>query len=254
MEPDQFSQNYTPLKTTHAKKPFPFLILLLCAFFIGNVIGLIIFVTRVDHSSSTLTYSVKAAVNEDSRLDTIQIIGTSSTSYKSDPQEPDIYGATMKFTSYKLGVAFNYLTHLWKKTDSIENKPTDVFISRSLNKVCLTYNIPNSSENCSSGQYFLMLKKDPQTSLKKTVEEEVLKKNSNCAVNTYKSGEKEIAEVVPLTNKCPEEYSKKRVQRYFQYDSKFPDRFVFVSLSQYPILADTNYNTWEKTLTLFDSK
>jgi len=146
------------------------------------------------------------------------------------------------------------LTHWWRKKDSIENKPVDVFISRSMNKVCIAYSIPNSGENCTSGQYLLMLKKDPQASLKKTVEEDLLGKNTDCVVSTSKSGVKEIAEVVALTDKCPESYSKKSVQRYFQYDSTFPDRFVFVSLSQYPILADTNYNTWEKTLMFFNSK
>lgn len=254
MESNQFSQNYTPLKINSPRRRFPFLVILLFAFFIGNIIGLIIFVIRIKQNSSGLTSSVKAAVNEDSRPDTVQIIGTSSTSSKLDPQEPDIYGTTMKFTSYKLGITFNYLTHWWKKIDSIGNKPTDIFISRTLNKVCLAYSIPSSGANCSNGQYFLMLKKDVKASLKKTVEEDLLKKSSDCAVNTYKSGEKEIAEVVPLTDKCSEEYSKKSVQRYFQYDSNFPDRFVFVSLSQYPILADTNYNTWEKTLTFFNSK
>jgi hypothetical protein len=147
------------------------------------------------------------------------------------------------------------LTHWWKKTDSIEDKPADVFISRSLNKVCIAYSIPNKGENCAGGQYLLMLKKDVKTSFKETIEENLLENNTrDCIVNTHKSGEKEIAEVIPLTDKCPEAYSKKSVQRYFQYDSKFPDRFVFVSLSQHPILADTNYNTWEKTLLFFDSK
>jgi len=109
MEPNQSSPiNYTALKLNHLhpKKKLPFLVLFSCAFFIGNAIGLIFFVTRVNQKSSGMTSSVKAAVNEDSRPDAVQIIATSSsTSSKLKPQEPDIYGTTMKFTSYRLGIS-----------------------------------------------------------------------------------------------------------------------------------------------------
>jgi len=258
MEPVQLSQiNYTPLDIGHPKRPSKFksFVLLSCAFLIGNLIGLVIFIARTNQNTVHLTSSVKAAVNnEDSRPDTIQIVKTSSSSAKLDPHSPDIYGTTMKFTSYKLGVTFNYLTHWWKKADSFEDKSTDVFVSRSMNKVCIAYTVSTKVENCENGQYILLFKKHTETSLKQAVEEGLLKdSNKDCIINTYKSGDKEFAEVVSLTSRCPETYTKKSVQRYFQYDSQFPDRFVFVSLSQRPILADTNYSTWEKTLTLFGS-
>lgn len=256
MGPNQSSQiNYTPLNIDRSKKPVRLLVLLSIAFFIGNIIGLTIYVAKINQNSSRITSSAKASVNEDIRPDFIQILGTSSSDSKLNPQEPDIYGTNMRFTSYKLGIAFNYLTHWWKKKDSIEDSPTDVFISRNINKVCISYNLLNSGGNCTGGQYVLMLKKKAGTSLKITIEEELLKNSqNNCTVKTHISGEKEIAEVIPLSDNCPETYSKKSVDRYFLYDNKFPDRFAFISLGQHPILADTNYNTWEKTLTFFNPK
>ncbi len=252
MIPKQLSQiNYTPLNMNHPKRLSKLLILLPCIFFSVDIILLKIYITKRNQSSPRLTSSVKAVINEDTRPDTIQIIKTSSTSSKLNSQEPDIYGTTMQFTSYKLGLRFYYLTHWWKKTDFIEDRPIDVFVSRNANKVCI-YSISSNSANCVGGQYILFFKKDIKISFKKTIEEELLKNNSkDCVINTHKSGDKEIAEIVPLTDKCSEIYSKKNIDRYFQYDSKFSDRFVFVSLSEHPILADTNYNTWEKTLVFF---
>lgn len=256
MENNQATElNYTPLKIGRPKRPIRLLVLLIIAFFIGNIIGLIIFVTKVNQSASKITSPVKASVNKDARPDFTQILGTSSSDSKLDPQEPDIYGTKMRFTSYKLGISFNYLTHWWKKKDSIEDSPTDVFISRNINKVCISYNLLNSGGNCTGGQYVLMLKKKAETSLKMTIEEELLKNSqNNCTVKTHISGEKEIAEVIPLSDNCPETYSKRSVDKYFLYDNKFPDRFAFISLGQHPILADTDYNTWEKTLTFFNPK
>jgi len=248
----QLSQiNYTPLNINRPKRLNQLLVLLTSIFFIVDMIILTNYITKVNQSSSRLKSSVKAAIIEDTRPDTIQIIKTSSTSSKLNSQEPDIYGTTMQFTSYKLGLRFYYLTHWWKKTDFIEDRPTDVFVSRNANKVCI-HSIPSNSANCIGGQYILFFKKNVKTPFKKIIEEDLLKNNSkDCVINTHKSGDKEIAEVVPLTDKCSEIYSKKSVDRYFQYDSRFPDRFVFVSLNEHPILADTNYNTWEKTLVFF---
>lgn len=228
------------------------LILFCCIFFLADIVGLIFYITKVNQRSSQAPTSVKAAVNENKQPDTIQVIQTSVTSSFPYLQQPDIYGTTMQFTSYQLGLRFYYLTHWWRKTDSIEDKPTDVYISRSTNKVCLLYNIPSTSENCIGGQYLLFFKKDVKTPFKEIIEKDILNNNSkDCVVNTRKSGDKEIAEIVPLTDKCPETYSKMGVDRYFQYDSRFPDRFVFVSLGQQPIFGGTNNITWEKTLELF---
>lgn len=246
----QLSQiNYTPLKINRPRKLNQLFILLMSIFFILMI--LTNYLTKKNQSSSRLTSSVKAVTVEDPRLDTIEIIKTASTSSKLNSQEPDIYGTTMQFTSYKLGLKFYYLTHWWKKTDFIEDKPIDVFVSRNVNKVCIQ-SIPNNSENCTGGQYILLFKKDVKIPFKKIIEEDLLKNNvKDCVINIHKSGDKEIAEVVPLTDKCSEIYNKRIKDRYFQYDSRFPDKFVFVSLSQHPIFADTNYNTWEMTLELF---
>lgn len=247
---EQLSQiNYTPLKMNHPRKLNQLFILLMSIFFILMI--LTNYLTKKNQSSSRLTSSVKAVTVEDTRLDTIEIIKTASTSSKLDSQEPDIYGTTMQFTSYKLGLKFYYLTNWWKKTNSIEDRPIDVFVSRNVNRVCIQ-SILSNSKNCTGGQYVLLFKKDVKIPFKQIIEEDLLKnKSKDCVINTHKSGDKEIAEIIPLTDKCSEIYSKKNENRYFQYDSRFPDRFVFVSLSQHPIFADTNYNTWEITLELF---
>jgi hypothetical protein len=215
--------------------------------------GLAIYITKINQSPQRLTSSVKAVISKENiKADTIQIIKTSSSSSMLNLQESNMQGITMQFISYKLGLKFNYLTHWWRKTDSIEDRPTDVFVSRSTNKVCITHTISNSSENCIGDQYILYFKKDIKTPFNKTIEEDLLKKDTtDCKININKSGNKEIAEIVPLTDKCTEIYSKRSLNRYFQYDSRFPDRFVFVNLGQEPIFADTNHTTWEMTLELF---
>lgn len=229
------------------------LIILSTILFFGNIIRLLVFYINLNKVPIESKPTIKTNISKKAVFpDIIKTIQNTSPTSKIDQQKSDLYGTTMQFTSNTLGLKFNYLTHWWQKTDSIEDKPIDIFVSRSTNKVCVARTISDSSDECINGQYVLLFKKDAKISYQKFIELSILNNNKDCVVTIYSiRGDKEIAEITSLNDNCPEIYSKKGVNKYFQYDNKFSDRVLFISLDQQPIWADTSKNTWETTLELF---
>ncbi len=252
------TKNFTPLDKAYFKKRLRIKALTLF-FIILSIFNIIIwgnyFLFNRNKKKLTTTASAKVMplINETVKDDKIEIIKTGSTSLKPNPQDQDIFGITMKYTSYKLGITFNYLTHWGKKLNIDEEKYLDVFVTRNQNKVCISYDIGKNNTGCDNGDYIEVINKDPAWSFQKAIENYFLQKNQkSCHVNIYKYSGYEIAKINPGVLECEEEYTKNGMNKYFRYDSKFPNRFVLVSLGKYPALADVNYNTWDKTLFFID--
>jgi len=256
-------KNYTPLwivdSVIETEKPIKrFFASLVFSFFITSIVLTIVVVVYLFYSSyknnfSPASFMVKAAAPINNlKDDKLEIVETSSTKVKPDQNKPDIFGTSMKFTSYEFGITFNYLTNWGYKLNDGEEKSLNVSISKNKNKICLLYDIYKYDENCINGHYIEVLKKDPGKSFKDTLFTSIAKEQINCDIKINKVRGYEIAEIDTQNNSCFGNFSKQNKRVIFQYSPLFPDKFILISINKYEILADTNYNLWEDTISFIN--
>ncbi|MFH1827445.1 MAG: hypothetical protein ABH812_03395 [bacterium] len=194
---------------------------------------------------------VKAASSNSLNEDRITILNEVSKSNKPNLKQSDIVGISMLFTSLKYGIDFNYLTNWRTKLNLNEETPKIVVVSRNKNKICLSYNVMDYDTNCSQGQFIEVISKDIGKTFKESVTDDFLSSKIICNIETHIDREYEIAEVFPQNLSCLGDYAEKNRRVFFQYSPKVPNKYVLVSLNDYFIYADANFNPWEKTLNIF---
>lgn len=114
------------------------------------------------------------------------------------------------------------------------------------------------------GQSIERFEKQPNETFAKSIERQLLSEASTSTCNVQLSvtavgyTRAEIAYPEPTdanapffqnASLCNEAYAKTNGIRYFLFDTSHPDRFYFLSIGQYPIVA-TGTRTWQDTLTI----
>lgn len=172
----------------------------------------------------------------------------------------------LKYESKNLGISFSYLAK------QVYNSP--VFVKEVGNKIYVyVSSTPEDDGNYSIGQYVEVFSKDKAMSLEEAVKAKFLtgSYSNYCQVDSdiiLFSGNKIPAAyetaVINLKNKklikdptelneqlkkCPLPYTQSNGVSYFLGDSKHPDKFLFFSIGQYGIMADTDKQTgWQDTI------
>ena len=163
-----------------------------------------------------------------------------------------------KYTSPQLGISFLYLS---------SSQGSSIKIKEVANKVY----IYDSNYDYDSGQYVEVFDKEPDQTLKQTIEETFLKDYSadKCIASSYPASEEypstyiqgniivpgeftDIEEMALKWQECPQPYVRTNGISYFLMDGDKPDKFVFFSIGQYSILAGTEDLTWQDTIVFLD--
>lgn len=164
------------------------------------------------------------------------------------------------FTSQTLGVSFYYT----KANTGVNN--SSIAVKEIGNKIYV-YSTSGKPED---GQYLEVFSKDKNQSLIDVIKQKILTGYSltDCIVGTAKNpvtgqtypASYEIAEINvpgPFTDleaqaakasKCPEKYVTTNGISYFLEDSNHPDKFIYLSIGQYPIDSGIGDKLWQTTI------
>ena len=216
------------------------------------VLGYFFYNTNLRKNFSVGKY-VRAAIPSKTTLleDKITLLNNSSINNLSDLGKSELFGSTMMFTSYRYGISFKYLTNWIKKTDINKKNPTKTLVSRNYNKICILPDIDMYDEKCSKGQFVEIYSKDSNKTFEETISNNFLQTGVGCSIKIHQDRGYDIIEVVPETSGCIGKYAVVGSHTFFQYSTKIPNKFILVSINQYPIYSDVNYNSWDKTIEIF---
>lgn len=169
------------------------------------------------------------------------------------------------FTSTKLGISFRYA----KQVGSGKNSQK-VSTFESGNKVY----VYTGNTKPETGQYVEVFQKDPSDTFEQAIKKQLLSgiPDNDCFVRI--STDKKlpsnftkatIAFPVPTNSeepaftfgeKCPENYRMSNGISYFLFDKNYPGKFLFLSIGQYAIPAESGKETptWQDTIKIFEAK
>lgn len=113
------------------------------------------------------------------------------------------------------------------------------------------------------GQWIKYFNKSPEETFTQSIERQILVgfSTSTCTVKVTQLRDYERAEILypepedtsapfwQRASECNDAYAKTNGIRYFLYDPAHSDRFYFVSIGQYPIIA-TGTITWQDTISI----
>lgn len=166
---------------------------------------------------------------------------------------PAASGEAQLFQSEDLGISFNYM--------QVQNDE-EVIVAQDKS----TVHIFPRRLGIQGGQSVEVFKKSPADTLQQAIQKTLLanKNPADCVVlpyrldptypQTYQAAEIgypiEVPDIVvqeEMAQKCGAGYAKTNGIRYFLYNPATPDRFVFFTIGQYPILAAETI-PWQNTL------
>jgi hypothetical protein len=194
------------------------------------------------------------AVEDNSSNDTPEITPT-----------PETIEGQKRYTSQKLKVSFLYMEKIGGETFQVKEVGNKIYI----------YDSRTPFEQGQSAEVF---EKSATQTLEEAITQIILKEYSteSCLVkspgfmssNTVYPTSYSTASIIPNANStdfetvsnfieknCPTKYTSFNGMMYFIADSKHPDKFVFFSIGQYAILANTDQKnpiTWQDTLEFLD--
>lgn len=163
-----------------------------------------------------------------------------------------------KYSSYKLGLSFLYLSSQADKT---------LYVHETGNKICLS-TLTNDTD-CAQGQSVEIFNKNAADNLQTAITKQFLQNYAptDCFVTNVKNPVAnettpdsftfaEISFPKPTdpsapwwtnADKCPR-YATTNGIAYFLMDTKHPEKFIFLSIGQYPILAGPGNQLWQSTI------
>lgn len=159
------------------------------------------------------------------------------------------------YTSEKFGITFRFFN---KPPGADEN----INISEEGNKI---YVYP-SSLSATQGQFIEKFTKSTAESLDEAIRSQILagKDPNRCLITTQKANNIIKAEITfpsstrdsmdeffADSNYCSKDYAQTNGLRYFMYDVSHPDKYYFISIGQYPIIADEN-TPWQETIEIIN--
>ncbi len=164
-----------------------------------------------------------------------------------------------RYVNPRLGISFLYLEN--------QNQHT-IKIQEIGNKVYLYF----QGQPYDSGQYVEVFPKDPNLSLKETLTNKFLTgyNQADCQVVSLKLPPSypdifQMADIEAVGadfsddpaskwEKCPKTYTRTNGVSFFLMNPTAPNKFAFVSVGQFAILADNFNHAWQDTLALTNSK
>lgn len=191
-------------------------------------------------------------------------------------------GPPVVYTSEKLGVSFHYLPFI---PNNGVYGGTKFYIRETGNTIYVYSNRGNQEFTGNDAdflegdgihyKYVQVFNKDPQQSLHDAVKEQILKGYSekDCILmdqtpygrsgNIYMPVQtvmmriprsdtpRDRSESFELAKKCPMKYLAYNGVVYFQMDQEHPDKFLFFSIGQSPLMSGIDNYTWDQTIRVF---
>lgn len=240
----------------HAKRNFPAIIVILLLFLLIAFGAYYLGLKNSEINKNLSTKPTNAVITE-----TPIVSITQKTA--SPTAEPTISPNSNLFSSDKLGISF-----LYAKLGETGNNSTKVNVREIGNKVYVyVNNIANAKPE--SGQYVEVFQKNPTDSLEQAIKKQFLSgiSENDCfiRISTDKNLPSNFTKATigyPLptnTNeqpafyygeKCPENYRESNGISYFLADKNNPNKFLYFSIGQYGIGAETSNNStmWQDTI------
>ncbi len=185
----------------------------------------------------------------------VSLTPTQPSTIRTKPTSTILANSAEIYSSEALGVRFHFLSNPVIGDESIK-------VLEQGNRI---YIYP-SSLPATQGQFIEKFNKSSVESLENAIRTQILKDKdpSRCFVTTREENNLIKAEITfPLSNPdvndtffedseyCSKDYAQTNGLRYFMYEETHPSKFYFISIGQYPIIAD-NDQPWQETVEIIN--